>query len=542
MSEIKKPASLYKMEERHIPFEHQEYSAEKKMSQEEQTNDLFGKEVLMQYDSLRCDIKKYLKLAGEDTVPRVDLGARKVNKRVMLKSGEEIPASEYYLGSAEEIRAKINELNSQESFKQLQEKFDILQKALEANPENSDRKNQENKQIKEDALYEMGVLLKPLTNEDAQVSLSRVGKIFNSIKNNEYSNTELLEVLKLHREYIFKKEKVLNEKIEVYKSEFKIKVEGMIENGELPKSALVHLGSIKIAKSNLIDYLTELTSGRLGSAKKCDGLLINSVLLEDKYENELKHVIYHEFIHILSGKGINLYSFADSDGELLKALTGSSKYSKRIKRGLVFQAYNYESKKFRNRSLDEATTELLTMLMLEDNNLDDNEDDRFQGSEFYVNERKKLNILLEKGLNKQTLFEAYFENVTSDQKMSGGFKHTGRLIQEMNNIDKGVYLRWNNESMMMLAVDLLASSSIFAVDKLPYDRDIDNKIVIKIFFYIGETKYTRVEKSLIFIPNGEIITEEEKGMVRMTFQEIQEYTGVKASGAKSIDLRGNIKE
>ena len=456
-----------------VPLDDSGYLENKKYKIDRHKNSSFGLDVLNWHEMREDQIQKYLEdikdPRNKDKVISGDMGSVKYTD---------------YLSS--QIEKAHLELKGQPQviFKRL---VNDLGEFFEDSEDNSSKINIGVELVH---MFKIANKDKTLGNDFGGKGKGRMGDDLNllvgKVLDGELSDKFLLRALKARKDHMQRQEILLEETVEETKIEFKNKIYNAVKIGIIPENALGLLGNVDNAKVTLLDQWEDLNGGGLGNRVACDGLQVNNDLLRRDKKQELKHVLYHEFMHTIAGKSVDMYHHRNADLE--SKFAGGAKQFKEVKNGLSLSSPQVTSLYRQNRWLNEGATELLVLKIFGENKYTK---DNYQGSEFYINERRQLNELFEKGLKEETVFRAYFESVTRDQPKGEKRKFLGKLIKEINRIEgPGGYVRLNNKDIMSSVNSSLSNFIYSKYDK--YEEQDFEKIAVDIS--VGANANTLVSK------------------------------------------------
>ncbi len=266
------------------------------------------------------------------------------------------------------------------------------------------------------------------------------------------------------------KEKELREITKETKNEFKSSVELAVNNKRLPKSALDNLSKIDDVAVKIHDKFNDFLGTMVGGNHAKGKTIIISTFTLDQGIPAVKKILYHEFVHEISGKAYALKpNLENSTPEKLAYLQ---------KHGLLFQD-NYSW-------LNEAITESLALELFNEQDTSHEKENTYKCSNVYINERKELDRLLNSGLERDTVLEAYFENMYGDQTLDTRGIATAKLIRRINTIEGSslAMKRLDNTHKMAELSKVLEDIGISLEEDLsdrdPLELEIRKKYIVEI--------------------------------------------------------------
>ncbi|MBP6866189.1 MAG: hypothetical protein KBC12_01445 [Candidatus Pacebacteria bacterium] len=266
-----------------------------------------------------------------------------------------------------------------------------------------------------------------------------VAGLVSVLRERKLSGDFLAKATERHVAFFEKQESYLEQFAKKTKTEFVEAVTQAVKSGLLPQVAMESLPRIDHVRVVLSDRLTNLSSSTLGSVDGSGLVSVDSQNLQDKSLPQLKKVLFHEFMHELSGKSNSLVQYFDGEIRAFPKKSGLRLNS------LSSLPYTH------NLWINEAVTEWLALELYGSNEITkDNQEDKlaYKGSTSYVTERKGLDRLLDLGLEREIVLNAYFENFFSDSDEKPG-THFARLIKRINELEgPGSYNRMENQSIM----------------------------------------------------------------------------------------------
>lgn len=238
-----------------------------------------------------------------------------------------------------------------------------------------------------------------VTNRDLRSSV-----LIDKLKNGSINADLLMDITRVHTAEFERKKELLKEEIPRHLNDFSQKVFEGIDAGWLPLEKEFVVERLKSLQIEVFDPMKTLSQG-----DHTEGLLRVSAAMVDKNELFLKHVVFHEAMHALSGTSVITYK--EKDGKQIFA-------EQKVGLRLLAIGPNFEKpmpfKKDSQKKtqdiyftwLNEAVTERLTLKLLGDNIPEEFE----EITEDYQIERFKLEQLIRAGVSEELILRAYFEN------------------------------------------------------------------------------------------------------------------------------------
>lgn len=318
-----------------------------------------------------------------------------------------------------------------------------------------------------------------------------------------------LENIKIQKEY-------LAEFVIKTKEEFKEVVRREVEKQILPltaESALIRLDSTDV---QLWDNLTNLNSLTVGTHSSTGQIRISNLQLLPDLLPVLRHSLFHEFLHELSGKSTTIRSITDGPGQPIHTIESR-------KAGLVLR--DKENLHNPNTWLNEAITEWLALQLsgVEGETLGGNS---YKGS--YIAEREALEKLMKSGLNSYLVVNAYFENFSSEIPQEEKGKYFTALIQKIEELEgPGGFSRLENNFILDSSAEFLSNAYAYPGNASSFDHDILQSTgkLFTIKITVGRSELTKVERDFLLVAQtintetGTITPEEQWNKV----QEILHY-------------------
>lgn len=334
--------------------------------------------------------------------------------------------------------------------------------------------------------------------------------------------TELLySIAKKNVEIVKKESEKFRELCDSYRDEFKKSVVHAVEEGKLPDDALKNLSRVDTVKFGYRDTMYMISYSAEGGAGNHGDITASGMNITRP--ERLRHTIFHELMHEISGKTLQLEVTLDEKWEDLNVVSQS-------KSGLVFKGGERHG-----MWINEAMTEALAIQLSGYKN--GNESD-YKGSPFYADERREVDdLLMRAGKSSDELWvkmlQAYFENIRNDQPVSEKAKSFAELV-EMVNLIKGKHA-WNRiqNSFFLhrqivggLKVPLTASKEValqFAASEKVY----------QIVLGYGKNPLARAAELFYYIPASEDMIEKDLGEMR---QAVKRYRGFAFSQMASMSV------
>lgn len=252
-------------------------------------------------------------------------------------------------------------------------------------------------------------------------------RFWSKVNNGAISDGLLYAAAKIHIEDIREQEIQLQTIFEQTKAEFKMAVMGAVDRGLLPQAAINALNRIDPVVISLHDRLLDILTSDIGGCDQYGGIEVSSELLQENSIPKLKHTIFHELLHELSGKSITVSTEVVNEPDRWGKFT--SIYNRKSGVSLHRPALSFRP----NAWLNEAITEWLALEL--SGYSGDTGKVAYKGSASYTNERKELDRLFESGLERDTVINAYFENFVSDQPKEEKGRHFTKLVRRINEIE-----------------------------------------------------------------------------------------------------------
>jgi len=307
------------------------------------------------------------------------------------------------------------------------------------------------------------------------------------IRNGVISDELLYTAAKRHLMSIERREQFLQEAARKIKMEFITALREGVSSGFLPKIVLQSLSRMESVTIYLRDTMGNTQSMQSGELASCDAVSrkigILSELAQESSFSQLRNALFHEFLHILSGQSITMQTGAQGDaGE-------SVIFLKKIGVKITGSTARYTW-------LNEAITEWLA-LKLSGYTSDQNER-AYKGSMAYIAERKELDRLLESGVEKSTVVEAYFENFPTNQPVA-----LIRLIQKINEFEgKFGFSQLENKQIMNGILTDLSDFEPIPMNEQWYKlspEDQKDLRMLCVMISVGAHRETSVERKIVFL-------------------------------------------
>lgn len=256
-----------------------------------------------------------------------------------------------------------------------------------------------------------------------------VNNLYHAIADGRISDDVVLQVSENHVAEIEIRKRALEIESAQQKDGFKKSVEVAIRKGELPQEVALMLSRIDRTKVRLDDRLLSVSSTVSGESHMDGDVSVTTDFFYDfDWKDRLRETLFHEFVHTIAGEEIVLKDKHSSRGDEIIEESLVLKKS-----GVVIGG--------KNRWLNEAITEYVTGILLdiyvEDIRKDDTGITRVVGHRSYSSEQDKLKELVKRGLSKDKIINAYFENILprdskSDKKQGSAF---GDLMREIVKLE-----------------------------------------------------------------------------------------------------------
>lgn len=204
------------------------------------------------------------------------------------------------------------------------------------------------------------------------------------------------------------------------RQEFKISVEKAVAEGKLPSQALLNLHRVDSVTFQYEDFLSNPNSLTLGRAGTHGKISANGISMTDL--STMRHVIFHELTHEISGKKYSVET--TTYGEWETDHVNSDKVGLRVGSNS-------------NVWINEAVTETISLML---SGYSSGKKSDYGNSMIYVSERMRLDVLLQKseqvgGNLWRIALDAYFENIDSSIPIKDKAKNFAKLVREINKLD-----------------------------------------------------------------------------------------------------------
>jgi len=259
--------------------------------------------------------------------------------------------------------------------------------------------------------------------------------LLNKVIDGSISDELLYAVAKRHAENFREQETRFEKIVQESKMEFSIAIKKAVTEGFLPETALSSLHRLDSVIVNLHDRLNDLLSPRSGGTEISGKITVSNEELQESVIPRLKHTLFHEFLHELSGKSITIQEGIDY---------GSSRISHK-KVGVSLNSI--EASHSPNTWINEAITEWLALKL--SGYAGDSGRSAYKGSYGYPTERRELDRLFDAGLEEGVVTEAYFEDFITDQPKEEKGRYFRKLFQRIADIDgKAGFARLENKYIL----------------------------------------------------------------------------------------------
>lgn len=226
----------------------------------------------------------------------------------------------------------------------------------------------------------------------------------------------LLDFLRKHRDNILAKESIILSEVLKHKENIEHLLFEAIEKGDFPVSLEVAKERMKAVKFLAIDEISASLKEKWGDFVGRNHTVRFS---SDIPQDQIYKVLTHEIFHAVSGQIEKLeYSPEYEDNPNLSS-NEILKIGVQLNRVNFFTGTPLEHLRWLNEALTEEATAVLIGEEL---------------SKSYVDERRLLKLLIEKGIPKEVFFEAYFENFNvSTNKTEHSLPKMKKLFNLMND-------------------------------------------------------------------------------------------------------------
>lgn len=324
-------------------------------------------------------------------------------------------------------------------------------------------------------------------------SESIVENLYFSVKDKIIPPAILYAAARSHLEKAAKQQEELEHLFEQIKKEFAEEVQVAVAEGWLPQSAADALGRINSVAVLLTDRLKSVHSGTSGTHDSSGKITVDNEQLKAKNIPLIREVIFHELVHEIAGKLVNIETTHDERfGDMYRL--------KERKTGMALK--NPRKPYSPNTWLNEAITEWVA-LRLSKYDGDKADLHAYKGSLAYITERKELDRLFELGLDEKTVTDAAFENITADQEKGEKGKHFAALVQRVNELEgPGGFNRMENQYIMRKVDD-----AMYELGALPENADFIKKAkepgarIFEITVEVGNAEKIKVTKKFRYTAN-----------------------------------------
>ncbi|MBI2411391.1 MAG: hypothetical protein HYV32_05875 [Candidatus Kerfeldbacteria bacterium] len=344
-------------------------------------------------------------------------------------------------------------------------------------------------------------LQKHFGNDFSQFTASN---LYGKIADGSISDDLLFAVAKQHSEHVQQQEEQLEQFVQQTKQEFKQAVKEAVTNGWLPQEAENALSRIDDVTVCLQDKMEDILSSKLGDHSDTGKITVSNEQLQPKLLTRLRKTIFHELLHEIAGKSINIYTKQDNPLSSVHDLLSR-------KSGVVVKKYDSWEMKF--NWLNEAITEWLAVRLSGYD--DDQQENAYKGSTSYVDERKELDRLFDNGLLEQVVTSAYFENVNTNIPSEERNQHFIQLIDQVNAIEgRSGFMKLEHEFIMRDVERTLYGRYLICNADTARSISADyNQFEINV--QVGRGKDSTIQKKLFFLAQPidvgtEIISVEEQ--------------------------------
>lgn len=351
-----------------------------------------------------------------------------------------------------------------------------------------------------------------------------LGTLYERIVDGTVSD-EVLYLAAKHHIALMKERQDFLDRIRIEASaEFREQTTEKVQSGFFPPIAAKRLPRATLSSVFLRDRLYDMDSQTLAHSTGFGRFTVYSDQVTKENVRKLKATLFHEMTHEFSGKVVNVRSVPVSVGSNIE-----SAYFR--KNGLVLSkpGENYSP----NQWLNEAVTEWVALELSGYQGY--TTAGSYKGSSSYPSERKELDRLFGRGLEKDLVLLAYFEDIQSDQASSGDGKHYARLVQRINELEgKDGFTKLEYEYIARGARDALISKRVYPEDLLRPDSKIPEgslRCEVEVTVGVHKPRIMRTEKFICFISRGgEGVDSQEHMDIQLrslgqTFYEIEKQFG-----------------
>lgn len=258
-------------------------------------------------------------------------------------------------------------------------------------------------------------------------------RLLGVLSSKESKHEARYDMLVRHEGKMAEREKILFEFSENVRREFIEVLEWGAQEGFLPQEVLQAIPRIEALKITLMDRLSEPSSRVLAHNRRGEATALYSDQLED--QPLARHCLFHEFFHEVSGFGAHLVERNRISGPEVRG----------TKEGLSLPAKEWWWRDPYFTWLNEAITEWLTLKFSGYES-----ESKSRSLESYKDERRKLEMLIENGLEESVILNAYFENITSNQAPKDRARHFATLVRRINKVsdDPRAFNRIENQFVL----------------------------------------------------------------------------------------------
>ncbi len=316
--------------------------------------------------------------------------------------------------------------------------------------------------------------------------------------------------------------------VEQYKREFLADLQKAMDSGRFPKVPNSTLQQrLSLIKGKVHDALNDPKRFILGTHADDGSIGISSLLLNSGDLPAIRSTLYHEFLHEISGKSIQV-----TLGE-----NGKTSFSNR-KIGLAIHHLHAPN---RFTLLNEAVTERLTRQLIRDYHPDESERDT---TDSYHEEQMVLEALLKHGVSKQSILEAYIENIRVDIPPEQRGAAFGRLMREIRarygaerfaEVSAGFELK-DAVTSILSSTNTMSGGEL--TELLRRGREPSHLLIQPIRLAIGKGKAAVFRKTLYFIhqaaPTGKTEEDARKNaqdlaIIRSIIKQAEQQSGFRVS-------------
>lgn len=310
------------------------------------------------------------------------------------------------------------------------------------------------------------------------------------------SDEFLYAMAKRHEEDIKEQKMQLDKIVGETKVDFKTAVLEAVKKGFLPEITKEVLPRIDSVAVDLSDRFNSIQLSTMGSNDKFGIISVSNEQLQENLIPRLKKILYHEFLHELSGKSIVVETRIDDSPNQVNHFFHE-------KSGVALNKPDLEYSP--NRWINEAITEWLAIKLsgYNGNTLENS----YNGSNSYVIERQELDRLFSLGLEESSVTNAYFENFLSDQLNENKGQYFVELIKKINDIEgEAGFIRLENKHIMHEVEFEMYNKYVHPVEDnfVKKEDSSDETKIFNITISIGTTEQNTITKKFVYIAQPSI--------------------------------------